>query len=73
MIVRVNVVLNKTVVDLTVTDVLTTCAVVIFRVKVSCITSDDGIKLWLDWLAQSPSTTVPVSGLRSPGRTYLTI
>ena len=26
---------------LTVTDVSTTCAVVIFRVKVSCITSDD--------------------------------
>ena len=25
------------------TDVLTTCAVVIFRVKVSCITSVDGI------------------------------
>ena len=32
---------------LTVTDVSTTCAVVIFRVKVSCITLDDGIKLWL--------------------------
>ena len=32
---------------LTVTDVLTTCAVVIFRVKVSCITSVDGIILWL--------------------------
>ena len=30
---------------LTVTDVLTTCVVVIFRVKVSCITSVDGIKL----------------------------
>ena len=32
---------------LTVTDVSTTCAVVIFRVKVSCITLADGIKLWL--------------------------
>ena len=32
---------------LTVTDVSTTCAVVISRVKVSCITSVDGIKLWL--------------------------
>ena len=32
---------------LTVTDVSTTCAVVIFRVKVSCITSVDGIILWL--------------------------
>ena len=36
MIVPVNVVLNRT-------DVLTTCAVVIFRLKVSCITSADGI------------------------------
>ena len=32
---------------LTVTDVSTTCVVVIFRVKVSCITSVDGIILWL--------------------------
>ena len=32
---------------LTVTGVSTTCAVVIFRVKVSCITSVDGIILWL--------------------------
>ena len=31
---------------LTVTDVSTTYAVVIFRVKVSCITSVDGIILW---------------------------
>ena len=46
MIVRVNVVLNRTVV-LTVTDVSTTCVVVVFRVKVSCITSVDGITLWL--------------------------
>ena len=43
LIVRVNVVLNRTVV----VDVSTTCAVVIFRVKVSCITSVDGIILWL--------------------------
>ena len=36
---------------LTVTDVPTTCAVVIFWVKVSCITSLDGIILWLlTWL-----------------------
>ena len=35
----------------TVTDVSTTCAVVIFRVKVSCITSVDGVILWiLTWL-----------------------
>ena len=41
MIVRVNVVLNRTVVDI---DVTTTYAVVIFRRgKVSCITSVDGI------------------------------
>ena len=32
---------------MTVTDVSTTCAVVIFRVKVSCVTSVDGIILWL--------------------------
>ena len=32
---------------LTGTNVSTTCAVVIFRVKVSCITLDGGIKLWL--------------------------
>ena len=31
---------------LTVTDVSTSCAVVIFRVKVSCITSVEGIILW---------------------------
>ena len=31
---------------LTVTDVSTTYALVIFRVKASCITSFDGIKLW---------------------------
>ena len=30
---------------MTVTNVSTTCAVVIFRVKVSCITSVDGMKL----------------------------
>ena len=42
MIVRVNIVLN-----VTLTDVSTTCAVVIFRVKVSCITFVDSIKLWL--------------------------
>ena len=42
-IVWVNVVLNRMVVD----DVLTTCVVVIVRVKVSCIMSVDGIILWL--------------------------
>ena len=42
LIVRVNVVLNRTLL-FTVTDVSTTCAVVLFRVKVSCITSVDGI------------------------------
>ena len=45
LIVRVNVVQIGLL--LTVTDVSTTCAVVIFRVKVSCITSVDGIILWL--------------------------
>ena len=43
LIVLVNVVLNMTVVDQTVTDVSTTCAVVIFRVKASCITSVDHV------------------------------
>ena len=47
MIVQVNVVLNRTLLLLTVADISTTCAVVIFRVKVSCITSVDGIELWL--------------------------
>ena len=41
------VVQNSTVVDMTVTDVSTTCAVVLFSVKVSCVTSVDGIILWL--------------------------
>ena len=52
MIVRMSVVLTRTVVDsrLTVTGV-TTCTVVILRVKLSCITSVDCIKLWLlTWL-----------------------
>ena len=36
---------------LTVTDILTTCAGVIFTVKVSCIMSVDDVKLWLlTWL-----------------------
>ena len=42
LIVRVNVVLNRTVV-VDSADVSTTCAEVILRVKVSCITSVDGI------------------------------
>ena len=46
MIVRVNVVRNRTVLLLLIlTDVSTNWAVVIFRVKVSCITPVDGIKL----------------------------
>ena len=46
MIVRVDVVLKRTV-AVTVNDVSTTYAVVIIRVgKVSCITSVDGFKLW---------------------------
>ena len=32
---------------LTVIDILITCVVVIFRVKVDCITSPDSIKLWI--------------------------
>ena len=34
----------------TVTDILTTCVVAIFRVEVSCIISLDGIKLWFHFL-----------------------
>ena len=46
MIARVNVVLNRAVVDSDWSfDNL--CRVVIFRVKVSCITSGNGIKRWL--------------------------
>ena len=45
MIIWVNVVLNRTVVVNS--DWRLTCVVVIFRVKVSCITSGDGIILWL--------------------------
>ena len=44
MIVHVNVVLNRTVVD-NEGDVSTTCAGVIFREKVSCITLLDSMKL----------------------------
>ena len=40
-----NVVLNRTVFLVTVTDVSTTCAIVIFRVEESFITSFDGIIL----------------------------
>ena len=46
-IARVNVVLNKTVVVDSDWSFDNLCPVVIFRVKVSCITSGDGIKLWL--------------------------
>ena len=46
MIVRVSVVLNGTVIIiLKVAEISTTCAVVIFRVKVSCTISVNGIKL----------------------------
>ena len=44
LIVWENVVLKRTVVD---DSAVTTSVVVIFRVKVSCITSVDGIILWL--------------------------
>ena len=46
MIVLVNVVPNRTVV-VDIDRRFNNLAVVIFRVKVSCITSVDGIKLWL--------------------------
>ena len=47
---------------LTVTDISITCAVVIFRVKVSCITSVDGTNLWLlTSVSSSPCSWSPVS------------
>ena len=45
MIVWVKIQLNRTVVESHL--ISTTSAVVIIRVKVSCITSVDGMKLWL--------------------------
>ena len=45
MIVRVNIVLNRTVVDVDWRFSTAPFAAVIFRVKVSCIMSVDGIKL----------------------------
>ena len=51
MIVPMNVVLNRTVL-VDVTDVSTTCAVVIFTVKVSCITSVYGVKLVIGLIGQ---------------------
>ena len=47
LIVRVNVVLNRTVVVDSDWRFNNLCGMVIFRVKVSCITSVDGIILWL--------------------------
>ena len=49
MIVRVNVVLNRTLFLLTVTNVSTTSAALIFRVQVSCITLVDVLysAVWL--------------------------
>ena len=51
---------------LTVTDVSTTCAVVIFRFKVSCITSVDAIKLWLLMWSKLESTRNTKGGGTSP-------
>ena len=53
----VNMVVNIGLLLLTATDVPRTCVVLIFRVKVSCITSADGIKLLylilLDFISKS--------------------
>ena len=55
MIVRVNLVLNRTIAD---TDCcFDNLAVVIFGVKVSCITSIDGIELWL--LSANKQSSIP--------------
>ena len=53
-------------IGLTVTDVSTTCAVVIFRVKVSCITSVDDIILWLlVWLVNYIAMLLVVCQLKA--------
>ena len=71
LIVRVKVVQNRTVVDMTVTDVSTTCAVVIFSVKVSCVTSVDGIVLWLlMWLVNYVAMLLVVCQLSRDGIGY---
>ena len=57
MIVQMNVLLNRTVV-LTVTDASTTCGVVIFSVKVSCITSVLNYGHWCDWSIKALSTHI---------------
>ena len=60
MIVRVNVVLNRAIAD---TDCcFDNLAVVIFRVKVSCITSIDGIKLWL--LSVNNQSSIPPTDVK---------
>ena len=60
MIVRVNVVLNRTIAD---TDCcFDNLAVVIFRVKVSCITSIDCIKLWL--LSVNNQSSIPPTDVK---------
>ena len=55
-------------------DVWTTCAPVIFRVKVSCTrgTSVDGIKLWLLLKCLSLTTTVLFRTTFTPGRSFPT-
>ena len=57
MIVRMNVLLNRTVV-LPVTNASATCAVVIFSVKVSCITSVLYYGHWCDWSIKALSTRI---------------
>ena len=54
LIVRVNVRSWLGLLLLTLADVSTTCAVVIFRVKVSCITLVEGIILWLYFCLMFP-------------------
>ena len=49
---------------LTVTDVSTTCAVVIFRVKISCITSVDDFTLVIDLIGQFRRGALGFSVLR---------
>ena len=50
---------------MTVTEISTTCAIAIFRVKVSCIVSADGIKLWLLSVTVINNSPIPLPWLQN--------
>ena len=56
------------------TDVSTTCAVVIFRVKVNCITSVEGIILWLlIWLVNCVNTVASARFVTNPQKIFSSV